>query len=195
MQTKPARWLIAGVAIAVGLAARAEPVRGETRVAQADAQTTPTAIAPPPPARPTPRRAVSRTARGQTTVLPQDGPASRARRADENAARLQRMARWPVLEVQMGDAHWYGHFHHGRRTASGERYDMYALTAAHRDLPLGSYARITNMTNGRTIIVRINDRHAGPPHAVIDLSRGAANDLGMAARGAVLVRVEALNPP
>jgi len=192
MQTKLARWLIAGMAIAVGVAARAEPVRSD--VAQAGAEITPTAIMPAP-ARPTPRRPASSTARGQTTVLPQDSAAARARRADENAARLQRMARWPVLEIQVGDAHWYGHFHHGRRTASGERYDMYALTAAHRDLPLGSYARVTNIANGRTIIVRINDRHAGPPEAVIDLSRGAANDLGMAARGAALVRVEALNPP
>jgi rare lipoprotein A (peptidoglycan hydrolase) len=194
MHTRPARWLIAGMAIAIGVAARAEPLRGENRLAQAGAEITPTAIAPPA-ARPTPRRPVARTPRRQTTVLPQDSAASRARRAEENATRLRRMAAWPVLDVEVGDAQWYGHFHHGRRTASGERYDMYALTAAHRDLPLGSYARVTNIANGRVIIVRINDRHAGPPEAVIDLSRGAANDLGMAARGAALVRIEALNPP
>ena len=81
----------------------------------------------------------------------------------------------PLRET--GLASWYGHPFHGRRTASGEVYDMHAMTAAHKTMPLPSYARVRNLKNGREIIVRVNDRGPFYPGRVIDLSRAAAKKL------------------
>ncbi len=91
-----------------------------------------------------------------------------------------------------GIASWYGAKFHGRPTSSGERYDMYQLTAAHRNLPIPVYARVTNLDNNRSTIVRINDR--GPFHddRLIDLSYAAAVKLGFADRGTARVRVDVL---
>ncbi len=96
--------------------------------------------------------------------------------------------------VERGIASWYGTKFHGRRTSSGEPYDMYAMTAAHKTLPLPTYARVTNLSNGRTVVVRINDR--GPFHGnrIIDLSYAAAVKLGIAGKGTGLVEVRALDP-
>lgn len=96
--------------------------------------------------------------------------------------------------VAEGVASWYGSKFHGRRTSSGETYDMYALTAAHRSLPLPTYVRVTNLENDREIVVRVNDR--GPFHdeRLIDLSYGAALKLGFADSGTARVRVRALSP-
>jgi rare lipoprotein A len=93
-----------------------------------------------------------------------------------------------------GVATWYGRKFQGRRTASGERYDMYAMTAAHTVLPIPSYARVTNLANGRSVVVRINDR--GPFHAdrIIDLSYAAAHKLGYVNAGSAKVEVEAILP-
>lgn len=93
-----------------------------------------------------------------------------------------------------GSASWYGRYHHGLRTANGERYDMRKLTAAHPTLPIPSYARITSLKTGQSVVVRINDR--GPFHRgrLIDLSRAAARRLGIASHGVSEVEVEALNP-
>ena len=93
---------------------------------------------------------------------------------------------------QTGRDSWYGPGFHGRKTSSGERFDMNALTAAHRTLPIPSYARVTNLANGKTIVVRINDR--GPFHGkrVLDLSKGAAKALGFIQQGSTNVRIEAL---
>jgi len=95
---------------------------------------------------------------------------------------------------QRGIASWYGRKFHGRRTSSGERYDMYAMTAAHTLLPIPSYVRVTNLSNGRSVVVRINDR--GPFHAerIIDLSYAAAYKLGFVNTGSVQVEVEAILP-
>ncbi|MFU8814050.1 MAG: septal ring lytic transglycosylase RlpA family protein [Pseudomonadales bacterium] len=91
-----------------------------------------------------------------------------------------------------GMASWYGTKFHGRLTSSGEPYDMYQLTAAHRSLPIPTYARVTNLDNGRSTVVRINDR--GPFHSdrIIDLSFAAAVKLGFADQGTARVRVESL---
>jgi rare lipoprotein A len=93
-----------------------------------------------------------------------------------------------------GNASWYGRKFHGRLTSSGEPFDMYQLTAAHRTLPIPTYARITNLDNGRSTVVRINDR--GPFHddRIIDLSYAAAVKLGFAAIGTARVKVEAIEP-
>jgi len=95
---------------------------------------------------------------------------------------------------QRGDASWYGKKFHGERTSSGETYNMYAMTAAHKSLPLPTYVRVTNLENQRSIIVKLNDR--GPFHEgrIIDLSYSAANQLGIVAEGTGPVEVEAIDP-
>ncbi len=107
--------------------------------------------------------------------------------------------RYSVLDsdhgyVEQGGASYYGKKFHGRRTSSGEVYDMYAFTAAHKTLPLPSYARVTNLDNGKSLVVRINDR--GPFHAgrVIDLSYAAAVKLGYRDKGVARVEVRTLQP-
>ena len=96
--------------------------------------------------------------------------------------------------VERGIASWYGPGFHGRKTSNGEPYDMNAMTAAHKTLPLPTYARVTNLQNGKTAVVRINDR--GPFHGprVIDLSRAAATKLGVIGTGTAEVEVRALDP-
>jgi rare lipoprotein A len=96
--------------------------------------------------------------------------------------------------VERGIASWYGEDFHGKRASSGEPYDMFAMTAAHKELPLPTYARVTNLENGRSIVVKINDR--GPFHAnrVIDLSWVAASKLRITAKGTGLVEVRAIDP-
>jgi rare lipoprotein A len=93
---------------------------------------------------------------------------------------------------QRGVASWYGRRYHGQKTSNGETYDMYAMTAAHPTLPIPSYARVTSVANGRSVIVRVNDR--GPFHAdrVMDLSYVAAHRLGYVQAGSALVEVESL---
>lgn len=91
-----------------------------------------------------------------------------------------------------GIASWYGTKFHAGRTSSGEKYDMYALTAAHKTLPLPSYIKVKNLTNGRELVVRVNDR--GPFHEarILDLSYAAAAKLGLFPKGTALVEIEAL---
>ena len=86
-------------------------------------------------------------------------------------------------ELERGQASWYGPRFHGRRTASGERYDMHGLTAAHKTLPFGTLVRVRSLVTGREIDVRINDRGSLGPGRVIDLSRAAAEALGMLSLG------------
>ncbi len=96
--------------------------------------------------------------------------------------------------VQRGIASWYGKKFHGRRTSSGETYNMYGMTAAHKSLPLPAYVRVTNLDNKRSIIVRVNDR--GPFHEgrIIDLSYAAASKLGVVETGTAPVEVRIINP-
>ncbi len=91
-----------------------------------------------------------------------------------------------------GQASYYSSRHHGRRTASGERFDMHALTAAHRSLPFGSKVRVTNVKNQRSVVVRINDRGPYARGRIIDVSRKAAERLGMLGSGVTQVRLERL---
>lgn len=95
---------------------------------------------------------------------------------------------------QRGIASWYGRKFHGQRTSSGEPYDMYAMTAAHPTLPIPSYARVSNPDNGRSVVVRINDRGPFLHGRVMDLSYTAAHKLGIAAVGSGLVDVESIVP-
>ncbi|KQT82203.1 septal ring lytic transglycosylase RlpA family protein [Aurantimonas sp. Leaf443] len=95
--------------------------------------------------------------------------------------------------VRSGSASYYGKQFHGRRTANGERFNMNSMTAAHRTLPFGTKVKVTNSVNGRSVVVRINDR--GPFHGnrVIDLSRGAAQSIGMISSGVAKVKLDVVS--
>lgn len=88
---------------------------------------------------------------------------------------------------QIGKASWYGQAFQGKRTATGERFNMNSLTCAHRTLPLGSWLRVTNLLNSRSTFVRVNDRGPYEPHAIVDLSFAAAQKLGLLGNGQVRV--------
>ena len=91
--------------------------------------------------------------------------------------------------AETGQASWYGKAHQGQHTASGERFDMHALTAAHRTLPFGTIVRVTDLRNGRSVNVRINDRGPFRRDRIIDLSYEAARKLGFVARGSARVEI------
>ncbi len=97
-----------------------------------------------------------------------------------------------TARVQRGKASWYGGKFHGRKTASGERFDKHALTAAHRSLPFDSIVRVTNLANGRRVRVRINDRGPFIRGRIIDVSEGAARKLKMRRAGVVRCKLEVL---
>ena len=130
------------------------------------------------------------------TIVPKDEPLSKygnppSYRVGGKTYYVQRTARGYRAR---GNASWYASKFHHQRTSSGEPYDMYSLTAAHRTLPIPCYLRVTNLQNGRTVIVRVNDR--GPFHSdrLIDLSYGAAVKLGIFPKGTAPVEIEAVNP-
>ncbi|WP_409020866.1 septal ring lytic transglycosylase RlpA family protein [Brevundimonas vesicularis] len=93
---------------------------------------------------------------------------------------------------ETGIASWYGAYHHGRPTSTGERFDMNALTAAHKTLPLPSLVEVTNTSNGRRVVLRVNDRGPFVDSRIIDLSKGAAEELGLMSKGLGEVRVRYL---
>lgn len=95
--------------------------------------------------------------------------------------------------VEQGLASWYGNKFHGHLTSNGEYYDMYSMTAAHKNLPLPSYVKVTNLDNERSVIVRVNDRGPFHPNRVIDLSFAAAYKLDMLDKGTARVQVEAID--
>jgi len=112
------------------------------------------------------------------------------------ACSLTRPVTPPVVDGhQQGVASWYGPGFHGRRTANGEVYDQYELTAAHQTLPLGTHVLVTSLTNGRSVEVRVNDRGPFIGGRVIDLSYGAARVIDMVGAGTMPVRVEVLDSP
>ncbi len=95
---------------------------------------------------------------------------------------------------QVGTASWYGKQFNGKTTASGEPYDMFQFTAAHRQLPLGTLVKVTNLDNGRSVVVRVNDRGPVPRTRIIDLSYGAARMIGMPGHGIEPVSLEIVQP-
>ena len=96
---------------------------------------------------------------------------------------------------ETGIASWYGSDFHGKPTASGEIYNMYAMTAAHKTLPLGTYVRVTNLENGRSVVVKINDRGPFVKGRIIDLTYTAAKKLGMIHKGTAKVRINIVSSP
>jgi rare lipoprotein A len=107
------------------------------------------------------------------------------------APRAYRPPSKEVVYREKGVASWYGPKFHGRKTSSGERFNMYAMTAAHRTLPLGSIVRVTHIGNGKKVVLKINDRGPFVEGRIIDLSYGAARTLGMVKEGVARVTVEA----
>lgn len=105
---------------------------------------------------------------------------------------VQPAAPKPTTQVLVGKASYYAHKFHGRKTANGETFNMYAMTAAHRTLPFGTVVRVTNRANGRQVLVRINDRGPFIDGRIIDLSLGAAQRLDMIEAGVVPVKIEVL---
>ncbi len=101
----------------------------------------------------------------------------------------------PGVYTETGIASWYGAQYHGRQTANGERFDMNALTAAHKTLPMSTYVRVTNLDNGRSLVLRINDRGPFIRGRIIDVSRRGAEDLGFLQQGLARVRIEAVAGP
>lgn len=101
---------------------------------------------------------------------------------------------WGADFEREGIASWYGGKFHGRLTANGERFDANKLTAAHKTLPFGTVVKVTNTDNGRTVTVRINDRGPFVENRIIDLSRGAAEQLEMTGTGVAQVRLEIIHP-
>ena len=105
---------------------------------------------------------------------------------------------YPLTDIsdyhERGVASWYGKKFHGRRTSSGEPYDMYAMTAAHKTLPLPCYVRVRNLENGRVIVARVNDRGPFLHNRLIDLSYAGAARLGILGTGTGMVEVEVINP-
>jgi rare lipoprotein A len=94
--------------------------------------------------------------------------------------------------AQVGIASWYGPGFHGRQTASGQRYDMYAMTAAHRSLPFGTRVRVTNLENARSVVLTINDRGPFVGGRIVDVSKRAAQMLGFERKGKAKVRLQVL---
>ena len=100
----------------------------------------------------------------------------------------------PHKPYQIGTASWYGRHFHGKPTASGEPFNMYQFTAAHRRLPLGTLVRVTNLDNGESVVVRVNDRGPMPRARIIDLSYGAARMIGLSGPGLEPVRLDIVEP-
>ncbi|MCC7428072.1 MAG: septal ring lytic transglycosylase RlpA family protein [Alphaproteobacteria bacterium] len=122
------------------------------------------------------------------------GPATpAASRRGRRTRRGQAARRRAAGTGQTGIAAWYGPGFVGRRTASGERFDPHAMAAAHRTLPFGARVRVTSLDTGRSVVVRINDRGPHTLGRIIDLTEGAARQIGLRARGVGRVRIERLS--
>jgi len=168
----PRRVGAAGLGLLVLLLAGCGSVRPPTGTAPGSAVVMPAARPAPGGALPAPERQAEPAAAGGAEAAPDAATG----------------AELPLIET--GIASWYGKPFHGRRTASGERFDMNALTAAHKTLPMPSYARVRNPANGREVVVRVNDRGPFRSGRIIDLSRAAARQLGI--DGLAKVEVQAL---
>lgn len=194
------RWL---VVMAVGIAAcTVTPTRQPHRA------TLPIGTAPEPTIWPSPTATPPSTLNGprarpsdaELLALPDAIPRMEPRALLGNPAFYEVYGqRYKVLSsangfIERGVASWYGPDFHGIATSTGEPYDMYSMTAAHKTLPLPAYVRVTNLKNGRTIVVRINDRGPFKANRIIDLSYAAALKLDMVREGTTLVEIQAEDP-
>ncbi len=115
---------------------------------------------------------------------------SKPEQPTQTASAVNRPIAKRTKAYEVGPASWYGKFFHGKQTASGETYNMYEMTAAHPDLPLGTRLKVTNLKNDKSVVVRVNDRGPMVPGRIIDLSYGAAQELGFTAKGVQRVRLD-----
>lgn len=161
------------------LAGCATPPAGPVQGAAADPLPAVVPVVPQGPASPQPRS-------GDTVTEPA-GAAAAERSAD--GARSPDESRDSAGVLEKGLASWYGSKFHGRRTASGERFDRHAFTAAHRTLPFGTRVRVRSVVTGQEVVVRINDRGPFKRSRVIDLSQAAFNALGLQGRGVTQVEL------
>ena len=148
----------------------------------------PSTVAPPPPP--------NLDALGDPVPYAQP-PSAQGNMAEyEQGGRTYRVLDSSYAYDERGSASWYGEGFHGRATSSGEPFDMYALTGAHRTLPIPTYVRVTNLGNWRSVVVRVNDRgpFRDPDSRIIDVSYAAALRLDMVRDGTANVRVQALEP-
>jgi rare lipoprotein A len=113
---------------------------------------------------------------------------------EEKPTTPEKIEKRETKEIQYGIASWYGSDFHGKQTSSGEIYDMYQLTCAHNTLPLGTTVMVTNMENGKSLELKVNDRGPFVRDRIIDLSYAAAKILGMWEKGTAYVKVEAIGP-
>ncbi|MEI8297529.1 MAG: septal ring lytic transglycosylase RlpA family protein [Pseudomonadota bacterium] len=188
------RWTpIAAIALALALLSGcAGPIRRPAPPQPEPVAPTPAAVTAPLPAQ--------RPPDSDLLALPDAVPVSEPRARLGNPTFYEVFGqRYTVLHsahgfVERGVASWYGPDFHGIRTSTGEPYNMYSMTAAHRTLPLPAYARVTNLRNGQAVTVRINDRGPFKANRIIDLSYAAALKLGMVREGTTLVEVQALDP-
>jgi len=156
--------------------------------------------APAPRATPARPETVPGTPPGDASQVPDAVPRAEPRSASGNPPFYEVLGQRYVLlpsaanYVERGVASWYGPTFHGKSTSSGEPYDMYGMTAAHKTLPIPCYARVTNLANGRSVIVRINDRGPFVANRLIDLSWTAAAKLDMLRNGTAFVEVQTLLP-
>lgn len=152
----------------------------------------------PPRTTPQPRRTPPGEA--ELAVIPDAVPRHEPRSARGNPPSYEVFGkRYHVLATaegyrERGVASWYGPDFHAKATSSGEPYDMFAMTAAHKTLPIPAYARVTNLANGRSVVVRINDRGPFVANRIIDLSYTAAHKLDMWRAGTAFVEVEVITP-
>jgi rare lipoprotein A len=144
----------------------------------------------PPPPRPPDRRCHARISGVATIALVLFLSACAS-----TGARPSTTSRTPKAKPQVGEASWYGPGFHGRRTASGEIFDMHAISAAHRTLPLGTVIEVRNLENGRTLVARVNDRGPWVHGRIVDLSMAAAEELGLYRSGVARVRVTVVGGP
>jgi rare lipoprotein A len=128
-----------------------------------------------------------------TTLGAAPGPSTSAPKVAPGQAKVKKKS--SPKPYQVGRASWYGKYFHGRDTASGEPYDMFQFTAAHLKLPLGTYVKVTNLRNGKSVVVKINDRGPVTPGRIIDLSYGAASMLQFRSKGLERVRLDIVNEP
>ena len=130
-------------------------------------------------------------------AVPLDEPRSRygnPETYDALGKRYRVMPELPRSFRESGRASWYGKKFHGKRTANGETYDMFKMSAAHKTLPIPAYARVTNLNNGRSVVVRINDRGPFHPGRIVDLSYAAAAKLDLLHSGSAEVELEVISP-
>jgi peptidoglycan lytic transglycosylase len=135
------------------------------------------------------------TSKPETDVATSKVDAEKQEKADTSASDLAALASVKPLSVETGKASWYGAPYHNRRSSNGEIYDMHALTAAHRTLPLGSTVRVTNLKTGHSTIVRITDRGPFVEGRIVDLSLAAAKQADIWQAGVAQVRLEVLRTP